>query len=109
MIVHDRHPRYLSTSYAQQRNLPLINVQHHHAHIAAVMAEWGEAGPMLGWACDGTGYGDDHTVWGCELLLCERGEFQRLGHLATFPLVGGDRAAKQTWRPARRAALCTRS
>lgn len=100
LVACDLHPRYLSTVYAQQLGLPVLRVQHHHAHIASVMAEWGECGPVVGLACDGTGYGTDGTVWGGEILLCERGEFVRAGHLVDFPLVGGDRAAIETWRPA---------
>ncbi|MEW6198663.1 MAG: carbamoyltransferase HypF [Planctomycetota bacterium] len=107
-IACDLHPRYLSTEYARRLDLPLIEVQHHHAHIASVMAEWGEPGPVLGLACDGAGFGPDHAVWGCELLRCERGEVERIGHLEYYPLVGGDAAALETWRPAAallRAAL----
>jgi hydrogenase maturation protein HypF len=100
VVACDLHPRYLSTTYARQLELPVVQVQHHHAHIASVMAEWGECGPVVGLACDGTGYGTDGTVWGGEILLCERGAFQRVGHLERFPLVGGDRAAIETWRPA---------
>lgn len=100
LLACDLHPRYLSTEYAQKLGLPVVAVQHHHAHIASVMAEWGEAGPVIGLACDGTGYGTDGAVWGCEILRCERGRFERLGHLEYYPLVGGDRAALETWRPA---------
>ncbi len=100
VLACDMHPRYLSTEYARQLGLPTVAVQHHHAHIASVQAEWGEAGPVIGLACDGTGFGTDHAVWGCELLLCERGEYRRLGHLEYCPLVGGDVAALETWRPA---------
>lgn len=100
VIACDRHPRYLSTEYAQRHGLPVIAIQHHHAHIVSVMAEWAERGPVIGLACDGTGWGTDGAVWGCELLRCDAGGFARLGHLAYFPLVGGDRAALETWRPA---------
>ncbi len=100
LVACDMHPRYLSTMYARQRKLPWVEVQHHHAHVASVMAEWGRRGPVLGLSCDGTGYGPDGTIWGGELLLCEKGEFARVGHLACFPLVGGDLAAVETWRPA---------
>ena len=98
-VACDLHPHYLSTGYARRLGLPLIQVQHHHAHIASVMAEWGEPGPVVGLSCDGTGFGTDGAVWGCEVLRCQRGDFQRLGHLEYFPLVGGDRAALETWRP----------
>jgi hydrogenase maturation protein HypF len=100
VVACDMHPRYLATEYAQRLGLPTVAVQHHHAHIASVMAEWGERGPVVGLSCDGTGYGTDGAVWGCEVLICERGEFERGGHLEYFPLVGGDRAAIETWRPA---------
>jgi hydrogenase maturation protein HypF len=100
LVARDLHPRYLSTEYARGLGLPVIAVQHHHAHIAGVMAEWGEVGPVVGLSCDGTGYGTDGAVWGCEVLLCDRGDCQRLGHQAYFPLVGGDLAALETWRPA---------
>ena len=100
VVVHDLHPQYLSTHYAQKLGLPTIAVQHHHAHIASVMAEWNEPGPVVGLSCDGTGYGTDGAIWGGEVLYCQRGEFERLGHLEYFPLVGGDAAAIETWRPA---------
>ena len=99
-VACDLHPRYLSTTYAERLGLPIIRVQHHHAHIASVMAEWGETGSVVGLSCDGTGYGPDGAVWGCEVLLCERGNYRRLGHLDYFPLLGGDAAAIETWRPA---------
>jgi hydrogenase maturation protein HypF len=100
VVACDLHPRYLATEYARRLDLPVVPVQHHHAHIASVMAEWGETGPVVGLSCDGTGYGTDGAVWGCEVLVCERGDFERAGHLEYFPLVGGDRAAIETWRPA---------
>jgi len=100
LVAHDLHPQYLSTAYAAERALPRVAVQHHHAHIASVMAECGEDGPLVGVACDGAGYGVDGAVWGCELLRCAGGEFERVGQLEYFPLIGGDAAAVQTWRPA---------
>jgi hydrogenase maturation protein HypF len=100
VVACDLHPQYLSTGYARRLGRPVVAIQHHHAHIASVMAEWGTVGPVVGLACDGTGYGTDGAVWGCELLLCERARFERLGHLAYFPLVGGDAAALEPWRPA---------
>ena len=99
-VACDLHPRYLATEYAQRLGLPVVGVQHHHAHIASVMAEWGDAGPVVGIACDGTGYGTDGAIWGCEVLVCHRGDFERAAHLAYFPLAGGDLAALETWRPA---------
>jgi hydrogenase maturation protein HypF len=105
VVACDMHPRYLATTYAEKLGLPLVRVQHHHAHIASVMAEWGVTGPVVGISCDGTGYGTDGAAWGGEILVCERGAFERVGHVAPFPLVGADAAARQTWRPAA-ALLC---
>ena len=99
VVAHDLHPQILSTQHAQRLGLPTIAVQHHHAHVAALMAEHNEPGPVIGLSCDGVGYGADGAVWGCEILRCERGDYRRLGHLDYFPLVGGDAAAVETWRP----------
>ena len=100
VIACDLHPQYLSTQYARRLGLPVVVVQHHHAHIASLLAERGEAGPIVGLACDGVGYGVDGAAWGCEVLHCTLGEFTRLGHLDYFPQVGGNVAALETWRPA---------
>lgn len=103
-IAHDMHPNYLTTRYALQRaqrdNVPVFGVQHHHAHIAACMADNGLDGsyPVIGLAFDGTGYGLDGAIWGGEFLVADYKNFQRLFHLAYFPLPGGDAAIK---RPAR--------
>ena len=108
VIVCDAHPDYPSTQFAQHlaqdKQIPLIRVQHHQAHILSVMAEHGLQAPVLGIAWDGTGYGMDGTIWGGELLQIDSSErgFQRLAHCRSFPLLGGDRAAKE---PRRRAAL----
>jgi hydrogenase maturation protein HypF len=99
-VAHDLHPDYLSTRYALRRGLPCIAVQHHHAHIASVMAEHGLSGPVLGLAFDGTGYGDDHTVWGGEFLAVQGATHQRLAHLRALPLPGGAAAIR---RPPRMA------
>lgn len=103
-IACDLHPDYASTRHAQelsrQGNVPLIQVQHHHAHVAAGMAEFGLEGPLVGLAWDGTGFGEDGTVWGGEALWCHRGQYRRLGHLRTFPLPGGDQAVRQPRRSA---------
>ncbi|OGV91574.1 MAG: carbamoyltransferase HypF [Lentisphaerae bacterium RIFOXYB12_FULL_65_16] len=100
VVAFDLHPEYVSTRYARGLGLHGVPVQHHHAHIAGCMAENGLTGPVLGLAADGTGYGTDGQIWGCELLLCDGAEFRRLGHLRYFPLPGGDLAAVETWRPA---------
>jgi hydrogenase maturation protein HypF len=105
-IVCDLHPDYLSSRYAVQRsqndNLPLLRVQHHHAHIAACMADNRLDGshPVIGLAFDGTGYGDDGAIWGGEFLVADYAGYQRPYHLDYFPLPGGDAAIK---RPARTA------
>jgi hydrogenase maturation protein HypF len=99
-VVCDLHPMYRSTRFARTLGLPMIEVQHHHAHIESCKAENGITEPVLGLAVDGTGYGPDGAIWGCELMLCNGHAFERLAHLRYFPLVGGDLAAKETWRPA---------
>ena len=97
----DRHPDYASTQGAAEWGVPTERVQHHHAHVAACMAENGLEGPVLGIAWDGTGLGPDGTIWGGEFLVCTRAEFRRAAWLRPFPLVGGDAAAREP----RRAAL----
>ncbi len=104
VIVCDLHPDYASTQCAErwagQWQVPLLRVQHHHAHVAACMAEHRLQGPVLGLAWDGTGHGTDGTVWGGEVLQCSGGEFRRIAHLRTFALPGGDRAVRQPRRSA---------
>ena len=87
--VGDLHPAYFSTQNTQKK------VQHHHAHVASVIAEHGLEGKILGIACDGTGYGTDGTIWGSEFLLCENENMIRAGHFSSVKLVGGDTSAKQ--------------
>lgn len=102
--AHDAHPGYRSTlwalEHAEATGLPLRAVQHHHAHIAAVTAENGFAGRVIGVALDGTGAGDDGTVWGGELLLCDWTGFERVGHLRCLPLAGGEAAVLHPQRMA---------
>ncbi|MBN8579570.1 MAG: carbamoyltransferase HypF [Anaerolineae bacterium] len=103
-IAYDMHPNYLATRYAIERaereNLPTIAVQHHHAHVAACMAEHGLTEPVIGVSFDGTGYGDDGAIWGGEFLVADCKTYKRMFHLEYFPLPGGDAAIK---KPARTA------
>lgn len=99
VIAHDLHPGYLSTQYARVRAAShRVAVQHHHAHIASAMAEHGLAGPVIGVAYDGTGYGPDGTAWGGELLLARHESFERLATFRPIPLAGGDVAIREPWR-----------
>ncbi|KAA3663722.1 MAG: carbamoyltransferase HypF [Chloroflexi bacterium] len=106
LIAYDKHPNYLATRYAleraEQENIPTIGVQHHHAHIAACMAEHGLTGdePVIGLSFDGTGYGDDGTIWGGEVMVADYAGFERPFHLQPVPLPGGDKAVREPWRMA---------
>lgn len=106
-VACDLHPDYASTRFAEvlaaRWGVPLVRVQHHHAHIAACMAEHGLTGPVLGLAWDGTGYGTDGTVWGGEAMVCDGMQFRRVARLRPFALPGGDRAVREP----RRSALGT--
>ncbi|MBN2019256.1 MAG: carbamoyltransferase HypF [Sedimentisphaerales bacterium] len=100
IIACDLHPSYLSSRYAHSlADVKLIEVQHHWAHIASVIAEYGIEKPVIGLACDGTGYGTDGAIWGCECLVATLDNFERVGHLAYYPLPGGDAASKEPIRP----------
>ena len=99
-IAHDMHPGFMSTALAQRQRCNRIPIQHHHAHIASCLAENSHTGPVIGVVCDGTGYGTDRTIWGCEILVCDLAKFERAAHLQCFDLPGGDVAACETWRPA---------
>jgi len=102
MIATDLHPGYLSGRWAERvaDGRPVIRVQHHHAHIASVMAEHGVTTPVIGFSFDGTGYGTDATVWGGEVLIADYERFERVAHLATVPLPGGDAAVRRPYRMA---------
>jgi hydrogenase maturation protein HypF len=102
--ICDAHPDYFTTRFAEDLGLPALAVQHHQAHIASCLAEHGESGPVLGIAWDGTGLGTDGGTWGGEFLRVEGGTCQRLASLWPFPLVGGDRAAREPRRSA--AGVC---
>jgi len=101
-VAHDLHPDYLSTRYAEglDPRLPRVAVQHHHAHVAACMAEHGLEGPVIGVAFDGTGYGSDGRIWGGEFLVTEYARFTRAGHLGYVPMPGGERAVEEPFRMA---------
>ncbi|EFH88576.1 carbamoyltransferase HypF [Ktedonobacter racemifer] len=100
-IAYDLHPEYLATKYALETDISQkIGVQHHHAHITSVMAEHQLEGSVLGIAADGTGYGTDGAIWGCEIMEATLGDFTRLAHLAYVPLPGGEQAIRQPWRMA---------
>ena len=106
LLAHDLHPDYLATRYALARakreDLPTMGVQHHHAHIAACLAEHAHPGdqPVIGLSFDGTGYGPDGAIWGGEFLLADYTDYQRVAHLAYTPLPGGDKAIREPWRMA---------
>ncbi len=104
-VAVDLHPGYRATAYgtafAQAHGLALIGVQHHHAHIAATLAEAGwrrDAGPVVGIALDGLGLGDDGSLWGAEILICDYVASRRMARLKPIPLAGGDAASREPWR-----------
>ena len=101
IVACDLHPGYLSTRYALSvPDVKIIQVQHHWAHIASVLVEHGLEGPVIGLAADGTGYGTDGAIWGCECLIASLEKFERFGHLSYYDLAGGDKAGKEAIRPA---------
>ncbi len=100
LVAHDLHPDYLSTQMAEEYGLPRVAVQHHHAHVAACLAENGVGGKVIGVSWDGTGYGPDGTVWGGEFLVCDEAEYARAGHLFPYPMPGGELCARDLVRMA---------
>lgn len=100
VVAHDLHPDFASTRWAVGSGLPCVAVQHHHAHVAACLAENGRSEVAIGVAFDGTGLGDDGTLWGGEFLLADLRGYRRVGHLRQLPLPGGERAIRQPWRMA---------
>ena len=104
-VVCDMHPLYYTTgfaeNYAKTYNLPLIRVQHHHAHVASVMAENNLSQPVIGISFDGTGYGTDGCIWGGEIFICHKSKAKRIAHLKYVDMIGGDSSV----RDARRSAI----
>ncbi len=100
LIACDLHPDYLSSRFAESTGLPLIKIQHHHAHIASVMAEHRLEKEVIGISLDGTGLGDDGHIWGGEFLICDLKNYERINHYEYRPLPGGDKAIKEPWRNA---------
>lgn len=101
LLVCDLHPAYFSTKLAEKYgSLPLIRVQHHHAHIASCMAEHGLDEKVIGVALDGTGYGSDGKIWGGEFMVSDLVDFRRVIHFDYIPLPGGDKAVEEPWRTA---------
>jgi hydrogenase maturation protein HypF len=97
-VACDLHPDYLSTRWAWEQDVQVVEVQHHHAHAAACLAEHGERGPALAVVLDGTGFGTDGTIWGGEVLRCDLTAFERVAHLEAVPLPGGEAAVREPWR-----------
>ena len=106
VVAHDMHPEYLSTKYALDQHedsddgVELLAVQHHHAHLASCLVDNGVAGPVLGVACDGLGYGPDGTLWGGEVMVASLASFRRVAHLEPVPMPGGAAAIREPWRMA---------
>jgi hydrogenase maturation protein HypF len=100
IVVHDKHPDYLSTRFAKELNFPAIGVQHHHAHIASCMAEHNLDEKVIGISMDGTGFGDDNNIWGGEFFVADLAGFERITHFEYVPLPGGDSVTKEPWRTA---------
>jgi hydrogenase maturation protein HypF len=99
-VACDSHPDYLSSNFARSLGFPTIEIQHHHAHIASCMAEYGLNEKVIGFAFDGTGYGDDGTIWGGEVFIADFQAYERKFHFDPVPLPGGDQVTKYPWRTA---------
>jgi hydrogenase maturation protein HypF len=100
-VAYDLHPEYLSTKFALSlEGIPKVGVQHHHAHVVSAMAENGLDGKVIGVALDGTGFGNDGTLWGGEFLSADLRDFERVAHLRQVPMPGGSMAIKEPWRMA---------
>jgi len=100
VVACDLHPGYLSTKYALSLSgVRAVRVQHHWAHVASVLVEHGVNSPVIGIVCDGTGYGTDGAIWGCECMIASLEKFERFGHLAYYQLPGADKAGKEAIRP----------
>ncbi|MDO4490056.1 MAG: carbamoyltransferase HypF [Lachnospiraceae bacterium] len=97
-VICDLHPGYNSTLLAEELGLPVVKIQHHYAHILSCMAENDTTEPVIGLSFDGTGYGEDGTIWGGELLLCDSHGYTREGHIKPFLQIGGDSSSKEGWR-----------
>jgi hydrogenase maturation protein HypF len=100
LLVSDMHPDYLSTQYCHEQALPILQVQHHHAHAASCMAENGLDEKVIAVCLDGTGSGPDGKIWGAEFLIADLDAYQRITHFEYIALPGGDAATKETWRMA---------
>lgn len=101
LVVHDLHPEYLSTKFAASSRLgPMLGVQHHHAHLAACLADAGRSGPAIGAIFDGLGWGNDGTLWGGEILVGDASGCERVAHLRPVAMPGGTAAIREPWRMA---------
>ena len=98
IVACDKHPKYNTTAVAHELGLPVIEVQHHYAHIASCLAENDRTDKVIGVSFDGTGYGDDGSIWGGEFLLADLDGYTREGYIAPFLQIGGDVSAKEGWR-----------
>lgn len=104
LLICDMHPDYMSSREAERvatdKNIPLLRIQHHHAHAAACMLEYNIDEPVIAVVWDGTGLGDDNKIWGGEFFLCDRKGYKRLSHLEYAPMPGSDKASDEPWRMA---------